>query len=168
MKLIYLKKWPMRLTNYRATKFLPGIYFFTIVLGIVTFFLYQLMGKQFLPSIKYLYALESLVVIALIYTYINGKYFEFDSEGALIGIYTRGVIFSEVINYRDKRFDLKREHIYKYSILNLFFYKRLTLYYKSSTRKQKIKINITLLSPRKTRYLRKSLSKLVRQNSKSL
>lgn len=155
----------MRLTNYRITKLIPGIYFFSIVLGLIILFLYQLMGNQFLPSIKYLYAIEALILFVLVLTYVNGRYFEFDSEGALVGFYTRGVILSEMISYRDKRFDLKREYIKSFSIRNYLIYKQLNIHYDSLNRNQKIKFNISLLSPRKTRYLRKSLSKLVKENA---
>lgn len=156
----------MRLTNYRATKLIPSVYFFCIAIAALLVFLFQIMGTQFLPSVNYLVAIEVGIALFLIYTFVNGKYIEYDSEGALVSFYTRGVILSELFNYRDKRFNLKRESIYDFKILNLFFYKQVSIYYTSSKTKQKhkFKLNITLLSPRKIRYMRISLAKLVKQN----
>ncbi len=156
----------MRLTNYRATKLIPSVYFFCVAIAALLVFLFQIMGTQFLPSVKYLVAIEVGIALFLIYTFVNGKYIEYDSEGSLISFYTRGILLSELLNYRDKRFNLKRESIYDFKIINLFFYKQVRIYYISTktSQKHKFKLNITLLSPRKTRYMRISLAKLVKQN----
>lgn len=154
----------MRLTNYRATKFIPGLYYLFVVILALNIFLDQVLGSQYIKSDKIFYALQLLIVFAIIYTYYAGRYFEFDSEGTLLSIYTRGVILSQITNYRDKRIEIKKNTITNYKLYNFFFFKRLVINYKKKNKTKNVQINITLLSPRKVRYLKKSLNKILKQN----
>ncbi|MGO1751421.1 MULTISPECIES: hypothetical protein [Psychroflexus] len=154
----------MRLTNYRATKMIPGIYYFLVVLFFLFIFLNQVLGAQFIRSNKLFYAIEALIVLSIFYTYYAGRYFEYDSEGTLLSIYTRGIILSQITNYRDKRYEVKKDSITDCKVINFLFFKKLVIHYKKNDKTKKISINVTLLSPRKVRYLKKSLSKLLQQN----
>lgn len=154
----------MRLTNYRATKLIPGMYYFLVVVFFLVIFLNQVLGAQFIRSNTTLYIVEGFLILILLYTYYIGRYFEYDSEGTLLSLYTRGVILSQVSNYRDKRHEIKKTNMTDFKLINYLFYKKLIISYQRKDKIKKTEVNVTLLSPRKVRYLKKSLHKILHQN----
>jgi hypothetical protein len=109
-----------------------------------------------------------LVGLWLIYIYFAGKYFEYDSEGSLVSFLNRGAILSEFINYRTKIHEVKKEKIETYRIYNFLFYRRLRVIYSTRNTTGNIYINISMLSPKKTRFLKLSLDKIIAKNQSKL
>lgn len=163
-----LKKKYMRLSNHRVVKLIPGVYYFSVILLFLVIFLNQQLGKQLFPSDKYFFVALILVSLWLIYIYFAGKYFEYDSEGSLVSFMNRGAILSEFINYRTKIHEIKKEKIRSYKIINLLFYRRLIILYSTKNIDKNITINISMLSQKKTRYLKLSLDKIIAKNQISL
>ena len=126
------------------------------------------MGRQLFPSDNYFYASLVLVGLWLIYIYFAGKYFEYDSEGSLVSFLNRGAILSEFINYRTRIHEIKKEKIKTYKVYNFLFYRRLRVSYLIKNSMTNFYINISMLSPKKTKYLKLSLDKIVDQNKTNL
>lgn len=135
---------------------------------LLVIFLNQQLGNQLFPSDKYYFAALILIGLWLIYIYFAGKYFEYDSEGILVSFLNRGAILSEFVNYRTKTHEIKKEKIKSYRILNLLFYRRLNVIYSTKNIDKNININISMLSPKKTRFLKLSLDKIIKQNQINL
>lgn len=154
----------MRLSNRKLVKLIPGVYYFSVILFFLIIFLNQQLGRQLFISDKYYFATLVLVGLWLIYIYFAGKYFEYDSEGSLVSFLNRGAILSEFINYRTKIHEIKKEKINRYKIYNFLFYRRLKLFYSTKNSISDISINISMLSPRKTKYLKLSLDKIIAKN----
>lgn len=163
-----LKKKFMRLSNHRLVKIIPGVYYFSVILFLLIIFLNQQLGRQLFPSDKYYFAALILVGLWLIYIYFAGKYFEYDSEGSLVSFLNRGAILSEFINYRTKIHEVKKEKISSYKIYNLLFYRRLIVLCSTKNSHKNFNINISMLSPKKTRYLKLSLDKIIAKNQTNL
>ncbi len=161
------KKKFMRLSNHRLVKFIPGVYYFSVIFLLLVVFLNHQLGSQLFPSDKYFYTAIVLIGLWLIYIYFAGKYFEYDSEGTLVSFLNRGAILSEFINYRTKLFEIKKEKIETYKIYNLLFYRRLKIYYSSKHSGSSINVNISMLSPKQTRFLKLSLNKIIEKNNSS-
>ncbi|SDG86135.1 hypothetical protein SAMN04488027_10950 [Psychroflexus sediminis] len=158
----------MRLSNHKLVRKIPGIYYFSVIFFLLLIFLNQQLGKQLFPSSKYYYASHIVVGLWLIYIYFAGKYFEYDSEGSLVSFLNRGAILSEFINYRTNVYEIKKEKIKYYKIYNLLFYRRLMIAYSTNGLDKYIYTNISMLSAKKTRYLKLSLDKIIAKNQINL
>ncbi|MGB1268904.1 MAG: hypothetical protein ACPG45_04145 [Flavobacteriaceae bacterium] len=102
---------------------------------------------------------------ALIYWYKISKYIEYDSNGSGIVLITKGILLSEFVNHREHRVELPKEKLVNYKVIDCFFYKKLKLYIKSKHKIKKVRMDITFLSATKTKALKLSLDKIVRENS---
>jgi hypothetical protein len=158
----------MRLSNHRFVKVIPGVYYFSVIFFLLIIFLNYQLGRQLFPSDNYFYAVLTGLGLWLIYIYFAGKYFEYDSEGSLVSFLNRGAILSKFINYRTKIHEIKKVKIKSYRITNLIIYRRLHIVYSTKNSIKNIHTNISLLSPRKTRYLKLSLDKIIAKNQTNL
>lgn len=154
----------MRITNRRLVKIIPGVYYFSVMLFLLIIFLNHQLGQQLFPSEKHYLAALIIVAFWLIYIYFAGKYFEYDSEGSLVSFLTKGMILSEFINYRTKVYDIKKEKIKGYKIYNLLIYRKLVVFFSTKNSIQNIKVNISLLSLKKTNKLKLSLDNVIAKN----
>ncbi|WP_317164170.1 hypothetical protein [Psychroflexus aurantiacus] len=149
-------------------KKIPWIYYFSVIVLLLTIFLNHQLGKQLFPSNTYYYATLIVISLALVYVYFAGKYFEYDSEGSLVVFLNKGAILSEFISYRTKIYEIKREKIKDYKIRNLLIYKRLTVFYSTKNTDRNFRVNISMLSPRKIRFMKLSLDKIIDKNKANL
>lgn len=155
----------MRLSNHKFVKIIPGVYYFSVIFFLLLIFLNQQLGPQLFSSDLYYHTALLLVGVWLIYIYFAGKYFEYDSEGTLVSFLNRGAILSEFVNYRTKIFEIKKEKIRRYKIYNFLFYRRLKVFYSSKNSDSSINVNISMLSPKQTRFLKLSLDKIIAKNN---
>jgi hypothetical protein len=154
----------MRLTNYKVTKIIPGIYYFALVIFFLIIFLnYQLNGTLFKTTQLYYISLIGIGLI-LIYIYTSWKYFEYDGGGEVIVFLNRGVLLSKFTNYRTKTVEVNRYKMESYQIHNFLIYKRLVVNFKNKNKFSSKHCNITILSPKKINYLRQSLDKIISKN----
>jgi hypothetical protein len=154
----------MRLTNYKVTKIIPGIYYFALVIFFLIIFLnYQLNGTLFKTTQLYCISLIGIGLI-LIYIYTSWKYFEYDGGGEVIVFLNRGVLLSKFTNYRTKTVEVNRYKMESYQIHNFLIYKRLVVNFKNKNKFSSKHCNITILSPKKINYLRQSLDKIISKN----
>lgn len=158
----------MRLSNHKLVKRIPVVYYFSVILFFLIIFLNQQLGKQLFPSDKYYHASLIFVGLWLTYIYFAGKYFEYDSEGSIVSFLNRGAILSEFMNYRTKIHEIKKEKIKTYQIYNFLVYRRLSVVYSTKYTDKNIHINISMLGPKKTKYLKLSLDKIIAKNLPNL
>ena len=158
----------MRLNNHKLVRKIPGLYYFSVIFFLLIIFLNQQLGEQLFPSDKYYFAVLLLLGLWLIYIYFAGKYFEYDSEGSLVSFLNRGAVLSEFINYRTRIHEIKKEKIGNYRIYNFLFYRRLIITYSTKNIIKKVNLNISMLSPKKTRFLKLSLDKIISKNHSNL
>jgi hypothetical protein len=137
---------------------------------LIIFLNYQLgqqLDQQFFPSDNYFYPALIGVGLWLIYIYFVGKYFKYNSEGNLVSFINKGVTLSK-FEGRTKIHEIKKDKIKSYRITNLIIYRRLYNVYSIKNSIKDIHTNISLLSPRKTRYLKLSLDKIIAKNQTNL
>ena len=104
-------------------------------------------------------------VVLFIITHNVSKYFEYDSDGVQVVVINRGLLVSEYVNYREHRVEFEKEHLLGFRFYNYIFYKKLVLTLKGkSGKKRKEHFNVTLVGRRKRKYIRQSLSKIIKQN----
>lgn len=108
-----------------------------------------------------------LVIITIMYFwYKKAKYFEYDSNGLALVFISKGILVSDFNNYREQRVEIPKSKLQNFKIVNWFFVKKIHLYIKGqSTTTKKVSIDISLLGNKKTRAIKESLNKVVRENS---
>lgn len=153
----------MRADNRRVKNTVVTIYLIVIVLGVLVISLSKSLGI-FADS-------TFIVVLALFVLLVSfhsvAGYFEYDSDGPMITILNRGLVLTEFINYRERKLEFSRQQLIGFKIKNYILYKSLVVLVKTKEGKQiKKRFNISLLKTRKMKYVKQSLKKILKANSK--
>lgn len=156
----------MRTSNEKVRNIIISLYFVLIVLAVLfsTLFtsLKELVGNPSLTLPIVLLVLALLFVI----THSVSKYFEYDSDGVKVVVINKGLLLSDYFNYRERKVEFEKHRLIAFKIYNYFFYKSLVLYIRSSNGKYKKKerFNVTLVNRKKRKYIKQSLSKIIKKN----
>ncbi|MGB0974547.1 MAG: hypothetical protein ACPGU9_06100 [Flavobacteriaceae bacterium] len=155
----------MKFTNKKILPlFKVGYLLLLILIAMVVIYNYLILNTAIL-AIKEVIVLLVLYILSLTYWYRISKYIEFDSAGSGIVFITKGILLSDYINHREHRIELPKEKLVNYKIINRFFYKKVVLHIKSKKKIKKVSLDISFLSVNKTKALKLSLDKIVRENS---
>src|SRR5690606_2842831 len=156
----------MRTNNSKVKNLIVSVYFVLVMLAIFSAFVFQCL-RHLTPN-----AFLTLVLVAVIFLGIFFlvhrvyKYFEYDSDGHKVVIINKGLLLTEYLNYREKSIEFEKENLLGFKFRNLLFVKTLDVYYKDRKGiKRKETFNITLVPKKKRRYIRQSLSKMIKANT---
>lgn len=156
----------MRTNNGKAKNVIISLYFILVVLTILAV---TLVGSfSDLYNSKLIAVLTILVIFAVLFllTHRISRYFEYDSDGLKVVVMNKGLLLSEYFNYREHRVEFSKEELKGYKLRDYLFYKSLTLYLEGRQSTKKETFNVTLVSRKKLKYIKQSLSKTVRHNRK--
>ncbi|MBC8755089.1 hypothetical protein H2O64_10425 [Kordia sp. YSTF-M3] len=127
--------------------------------------LYLFIFREDSNKINIWYSIPVSLVIFLGFVYSTAKYFEFDSDGNVLTFINKGLFISNFINYRERRAEFPKEKLKRYRIQNYIIFSTLYIYVRSRSNKTKrVHFNISLLSGRKKKALKKSLDKVIKHN----
>lgn len=153
----------MRTDNRQVKNTVVSIYFIMVVCAVLLATVFKSLNF-FVDSIVFIFL--GLFVILVIFHSIAG-YFEYDSDGAKTVILNKGLILTEYINYRESKLEFSRHQLVGFKINNYLIYKSLAVLIKASDgTKTKERFNITLLKPKKLKYVKQSLNKTIKENRK--
>ncbi|WP_111682671.1 hypothetical protein [Winogradskyella tangerina] len=153
----------MRTDNRKVKNTVVSIYFVLIVFGILMITVFK--SLDFFVDSTFFIILGLFVILVLFHS-IAG-YFEYDSDGAKIVILNKGLILTEYINYRENKLEFSRQQLEGFKIKNYIVYKSLVVLIKNyDGTKIKERFNVTLLKPKKLKYVRQSLRKTIKANRK--
>ncbi|WP_026755927.1 hypothetical protein [Sediminibacter sp. Hel_I_10] len=155
----------MRTNNGKVKNTIVSVYFIMIVLIIVFATLSRMFSDFNTHSALILGGVVLAFVIIFFLVHNISRYFEYDSDGRKVIIINKGLLLSDRFNYRETRLEFEKDRLEAYKIHNFFFYRTLIVYTKNSRGKtNKETFNITLLGNKKRRYIRQSLSKIIKLN----
>lgn len=157
----------MRTNNGRVKNVIISVYFTLIVFAV--FFATVFSAFSHLTPNPYLtfFLLAGGFVILFFSLHAISKFFEYDSDGIKVVIINRGLLLSEHFNYREHVVEFDKSRLLAFKFKNYVVYKSLTLYIKSTKgHTKKKKFNVTLVTKKKRRYIRQSLSKIIKSNLK--
>lgn len=158
----------MRTNNARVKNVIISVYFVLIVLAALLAIVYKAFSHLTPnPTLTFFVIVFGFIGLFLIIHRVS-KYFEYDSDGVKVVVINKGLLLSEYFNYREHKLEFDKERLLVFKFQNYVIYKKLTLYVKSSNgTTKKETFNITLVGKRKRRYIRQSLSKMVKNNIKT-
>lgn len=155
----------MRTNNSKVRNVIISIYFILIVLAILLATVFKAFSDMTdNPALTFLIVLLTFLVLFTL-VYLISKYFEYDSDGIKVVVLNRGLLLSDYINYREHKLEFSKQDLVGYKFYNYLVYKTLTLYVKDRKgHKKKETFNVTLVAKKKRRYIRQSLSKMIKLN----
>ena len=155
----------MRTNNSRVRNVIISVYFILILFAILLATVFS--GFSELtenPALTFLIVLLAFLVLFTL-VYLISKYFEYDSDGVKVVVLNKGLLLSEYLNYREHKLEFSKQDLIGYKFRNYLVYKALTLYVKDRKgHKKKETFNVTLVARKKRRYIRQSLSKMIKLN----
>jgi hypothetical protein len=155
----------MRTNNSKVKNVIISLYFILIVLAILLATLFSAFSELTSdPKLTFFIVIAVFLFLFLI-VYKLSKYFEYDSDGVQVVIINRGLLLSDYVNYRERKIEFKKEQLIGYKFNNYFLYKSLIIYLSTKHgHRKKEEFNVTLVSRKKLKYIRQSLSKIVKRN----
>ena len=156
----------MRTNNSRAKTLIISIYFILVIAAIfaaVFSFFNELSQDNILT---FLFIMVGFIVVFIV-VHLLSKYFEYDSDGSQIIITNKGLLLTDRYDYREHIIEFDKNDLIAFKFQNYIVYKSLMVWYKdASGTKCRDVFNVTLVRDRKIKYIKQSLSKMVRQNLK--
>lgn len=159
----------MRTNNSNVKNTIVSVYFILVVLAIVMATLSRVFSD--ITSDSAIVMVLVLVGFTLIFFLVHrvSKYFEYDSDGLNVIILNKGLMLSDNFNYREKRIEFAKDNLLAFKFNNFLFYRTLVIYTTNSRgKKNKDSFNVTLLTKKKRRYVRQSLTKVIKLKHKEL
>ncbi|MCK8480663.1 hypothetical protein [Psychroserpens algicola] len=159
----------MRTNNSKVKNTIISVYFMLIVLAITFLFVFRTFTYNVANPMLLFIGIALGFALLFFLVHFVSKFFEYDSDGLKVVITNRGLLFSDKFNYREHILEFDKNELYAFKFKNYFFYKTLTFYLKNSKGKKTVEtFNTTLVNRRKRRYIRQSLSKIIKANKKAL
>lgn len=156
----------MRTNNAKVKNTLVSIYFVLIVLVILMATIFSIFSHLTSSPILVFMALLIGFLALFLMVHTVSRYFEYDSDGKKVLLFNKGLLLSNYFNYREHKLEFHRSRLKAFRFKNYIVYKSLTLYVKNSKgHTKKETFNLTLVSKRKRRYIRQSLSKMIKNNT---
>ncbi|WP_066218002.1 hypothetical protein [Formosa haliotis] len=155
----------MRTDNGKVKNIIISIYFILVVIAIIMATVFSAFS-HLTDNAELTFVIIVFVFLGLfLAVYLIAKYFEYDSDGVQVIVLNKGLFFSDKFKYRTHEIEFKKEELIGYKFRNYIFYRSLTLFIKSENKGPiKERFNITLVNYRKRKYIRQSLSKMVKKN----
>ena len=155
----------MRTNNSKVKNTIVSVYFVLIVLAIVSAIVFNLFSDLTSnPTVVFVAISIGFIALFFLVHYIS-KFFEYDSDGLKVVVTNSGLSLSDNFNYREKKLEFNKEDIYAFKYKNYLIYRTLTLYIRDSRDKKRAeRFNVTLMSKKKRRYIRQSLTKMIKTN----
>lgn len=157
----------MRTNNAKVKNTIISVYFILIVLVILLATVFS--AFSYLASSSKLTFLSIFIGFLILFFTVHfiSRYFEYDSDGKKVYVVNKGLLLSDVFNYRQHELEFNKSRLKAFKFKNYLVYKSLTLYIENSKGLvKKETFNVTLVSRRKRRYIGQSLSKMIKNNTK--
>ena len=157
----------MRTNNLKVKNIIISIYFVLILLAILASTIFSAFSHLTNnPTLIFFLIFLAFVVLFILVHYIS-KYFEYDSDGIKVVVINKGLLLSDYFNYREHKLEFSKENLVGYKFHNYLVYKSLDLYIKDRKgNKRKESFNVSLVAKKKRKYIRQSLSKMIKLNKK--
>ncbi len=146
-----------------------SVYFILIVLAIFSAIVFSSF-RHLTPNPILTFALIVLFFVGILFfVHRVSRYFEYDSDGVKVVVINRGLILADYANYREHILEFDKERLAAFKFNSYVFYRTLDIYITDRKGgKRKETFNITLVPKKKRRYIRQSLSKIVKMNANPL
>jgi hypothetical protein len=157
----------MRTNNSKIKNIIISIYFVLIISAIFS----AVMFKTFSDISNNPFIVICVIAITLgttfyIIHYIS-KYFEYDSDGQNVIIINKELLLSDKFSNKEHSIEFEKHNLIGFKFHNFFVFNSLVILLKGRQgHVKKERFNVTLVSKKKRRYIRQSLTKIIKENKK--
>lgn len=157
----------MRTNNAKVKNVIISTYFILIVVAILMATVFSAFNELTPNPVLTLIIIVVAFLSAFIVVHQISRFFEYDSDGVKVIIINRGLLLSEHFNYREKKIEFDKQDLRAFKFNNYFIYKTLVIQLKTNSGRIKSeRFNVTLVGRKKRKYIKQSLSKMIKQNIK--
>ena len=118
----------MRTNNTKVKSVIISVYFVIVISLILWVTLFSTFSNIFENSDLTFTIVSFFLVLVFWSTHKISKYFEYDSDGLKLVLINRGLLFSDVFNYREHKLEIKKKYLTGYKFINYRVYKNLKIY----------------------------------------
>ena len=157
----------MRTNNAKVKSIIISVYFIIIICAILWVTLFSTFSNFFENSTWTFITISLVLILAFSITHSVSKYFEYDSDGLKVVIINRGLLLSDVFNYKEHKLEFKKKYLTAYKFTNYSLYKSLKIYVIDRYgHKKMVSFNVSLVNRKKRKYIKQSLTKIIKENRK--
>ncbi|EGV44888.2 hypothetical protein BZARG_100 [Bizionia argentinensis JUB59] len=158
----------MRTSNYKVKNIIISVYFVLIMFAVFLLILFNTFGDIENNSFTSTFIIWFIFIALFFLVHFISKYFEYDSDGLKVTVKNKGLLISEYFNYREHTVTFKKSRLVDFKMNNYIIYKELVLFIgnKKDHHINKERFNITLVTQKKRKFIRHSLIKMIKNNSK--
>lgn len=157
----------MRVNNSKVKNVIISAYFLLIVLVIILTAVFNIFIDVALNPVLIFVIVLFLFLGLFVLLFKITKFFEYDSDGLKISILNKGLLSSQGLSSNEHSLEIEKEKLISFKFQNFIIYKQLVLYVTNKSGHEKKEVfNVTLVERKKRKYVRQSLSKVVRFNKK--
>ena len=155
----------MRTSNSKVRNVIISVYFLLILFAILLATVFSAFSDLTdNPTLTFFIIFIAFIALFVAVHYIS-KFFEYDSDGIKVVVLNKGLLLADYFNYREHKLEFSKQDLMGYKFHNYLVYKTLSLYIKDRKgHKKKETFNVTLVAKKKRRYIRQSLSKMIKLN----
>ena len=158
----------MRTDNRKVRGIIVSVYFVLVVFAIVLATVFSAFGDLTENLGRTLSIIFMAFVGLFLLVYLISRYFEYDSDGVKVIVVNKGLLLGDYLNYREYKIEFLKKNLKGYKFKNYLIYKVLKLVVLHSNGKiKRHTFNITLVKKKKRKYIKTSLSKILRDNAKT-
>ncbi len=157
----------MRTNNSKIKNIIISIYFLLIISAIFSAIMFKTFSDISNDTFVVLFVI-SLIFGALFFLihYIS-KYFEYDSDGHKVIITNKELLLSDRFSNKEHIIEFEKQDLIGFKFNNYGVFINLVLLIRDSRgHAKKERFNVTLVSKKKRRYIRQSLTKIIKENKK--
>ncbi|MCC1485321.1 hypothetical protein [Winogradskyella immobilis] len=158
----------MRTDNGKVRGFIISVYFVIIIFAIIWVTVFNAFKEVANNPLAVFGIVTALLLALFIGVHAIARYFEYDSDGVKVVIVNRGLLLADRFNYRERKIEFYKKNLVGYKFNNYVFSKILRIVIRRSDGNvSKHRFNVTLVTKRKRKYVRQSLSKILKENKKN-
>jgi len=157
----------MRINNNKVRSIIFSAYFLLIMLILVLALVFNIFVDIPLNPVLIFVAVLFLFLGLFVILFKITKFFEYDSDGLKISILNKRLLSSEGLKTKEHSLEFEKDKLISFKFQNFILYKKLVLIVINKRGNEKKEVfNVTLVESEKRKYVRQSLSKVVKQNNK--
>ncbi len=157
----------MRTNNSEIKNIIISIYFVLIISAIFSAIMFKTFSDISNDPFIVLFVIALLFGAIFFVIHYISKYFEYDSDGKKVIIINKELLLSDRFSNKEHIVEFEKYDLIGFKFRNFVVFHNLVLLIRDSRgNTKKERFNVTLLSKKKKRYIRQSLTKMIKENRK--
>ena len=157
----------MRTNNSKIKNIIISIYFVLIISAIFSAVMFKTFSDISNDPFIVLFVIAVIFAATFFVIHSIAKFFQYDSDGQKVIITNKELLLSDRLSNKEHIAEFEKQNLIGFKFHNFIVFKSLVVLIKDSRgHTKKERFNVTLVSKKKKRYIRQSLTKIIKENKK--